>query len=342
MEKQADSGGSFFSRAGQWLFNPFERIAGGQALGIGLGIMVGSALVAAAGGVRFDGVLDCHLGAPGPLWVFLADGLIAWGSLAVILYPLGRLLAPGKVRAIDVFGTLALARAPYALVLVPALLPGTRRYSEALIQQVQELASDIASRSGGVLVLGRLLLPPGTTVADLLSFALMIVTSLVVLVWMVVLLYRAYAVSCNLSGARGILSFIGGLLAAEVLSKVLILLVMVGQTLLGGVSTNDDFDAADEGQRLVEFLASGDYAGAVGCFDEGMKQALPPGKLEQAWLGLLDRHGPFRRSTGVRLDQGWIFTSAFVTCECERSKVCVKVVFSPSGKVSGLWYSPAR
>ena len=62
----------------QWLFNPFVRIAGGQALAVGLAVIFASALAASAGGVHFDGLLDFHLGSSVPLQVAVMEGLVNW------------------------------------------------------------------------------------------------------------------------------------------------------------------------------------------------------------------------------------------------------------------------
>lgn len=59
----------------QWLFNPFVRIAGGQALAVGLAVIVVSALAASAGGVRFDGLRDFHLGSGVSFRVAVIEGL---------------------------------------------------------------------------------------------------------------------------------------------------------------------------------------------------------------------------------------------------------------------------
>jgi uncharacterized membrane protein len=57
-------------------------------------------------------------------------------------------------------------------------------------------------------------------------FGLLSLVLLVTLVWMIVLMYKAYSVSCNVKDAKGILSFIGGLVIAEVVSKYVIILII--------------------------------------------------------------------------------------------------------------------
>ena len=47
----------------KFLFNPFERIAGWQALFVGFAVMALTAIVGKINHVAFDGVLDVHAGA---------------------------------------------------------------------------------------------------------------------------------------------------------------------------------------------------------------------------------------------------------------------------------------
>ena len=59
--------------------------------------------------------------------------------------------------------------------------------------------------------------------ADALIFAFAVIVIILMAVWMVALMYRAYAVSCNIKGAKAIITFIVSLIGAEVLSKAVIL-----------------------------------------------------------------------------------------------------------------------
>ena len=77
-----------------WLFNPFYYIAGGTALGVGLAVMVIASLVGAATNYHFDGVIDLHSGTPAPAWVFVAENLINWLVMGVLVYLAGRLTIP--------------------------------------------------------------------------------------------------------------------------------------------------------------------------------------------------------------------------------------------------------
>ncbi len=50
-------------------------------------------------------------------------------------------------------------------------------------------------------------------------FILAVILMILILVWTVTLMYRAYSVSCNVRGGKAIGTFIVGLLLAEISSK---------------------------------------------------------------------------------------------------------------------------
>ncbi|MDQ3191921.1 MAG: hypothetical protein M3Q58_10030 [Bacteroidota bacterium] len=57
-------------------------------------------------------------------------------------------------------------------------------------------------------------------IGEIILFILFIIISIALLVLMVVLMYKAYSVSCNIKGTKGVVSFIGALLLAEIVSKI--------------------------------------------------------------------------------------------------------------------------
>ncbi|MFW6162505.1 MAG: hypothetical protein ACODAJ_07020 [Planctomycetota bacterium] len=186
-----------------WLFNPFRYVAGGPALGMGLILIAAAGLIGSASTTHFDGVLDVHTGAEAPLWWFMAEGFVAWLALAVPLWVAGKVLSKSHVRAVDVFGTQALARAPSLVTAAAALLPGYRRYA----LRVAALFTKAA--------------PGGQVQAiDPVVFAFVMVVILGTLVWMVALMYRGFAVACNLRGGKAVVGFIVAAVVGEVLSKV--------------------------------------------------------------------------------------------------------------------------
>ena len=195
----------------RWLFNPFIRIAGGQALAVGLAAIVASGLAAAAAGVHFDGLIDFHPGYRVSFRVPIVEGLVNWSVITVLLVLVSFLVAPRTVRVVDIAGTQALARWP----LLPAALacvPGpVREANDELVAAAVE---------------GRMVTPPAASlVAGLFASACAI--------WMVWLMWKAFAVSCNQRGGRAVAIFVAALIAGEVATKFLLLRMLGGLAAAG-------------------------------------------------------------------------------------------------------------
>jgi hypothetical protein len=147
-------------------------------------------------------VLDMHSGIAAPTWVFLAEGFVAWICLTATLLIAGRIMSRTSFRTIDLAGTQALARWPTVLVGLIALPKGYQRFSAYLIEQPLK-------RGGRIEFAG----------TDAFVFAAVVLGMILLLCWMTFLMYRSYSVSCNLRGAKAVLSFVGALIVAEILSK---------------------------------------------------------------------------------------------------------------------------
>jgi hypothetical protein len=189
----------------QWLFNPFQFIAGSGTLLLGLIIMLVSAFLGSLSNTHFDGVLDVHIGKAAPLWFFLSEVLIDWLCISVVLLIAALFVSRSSFRVVDIFGTQALARAPYLLSALALLPKGFGRFAEYLLSKAMQQM-------------------PTTTIesTDILFFVIGAVVSILMIIWMVVLMYRAYAVSCNTKGGKAIGSFIASLIIAGILSKIAI------------------------------------------------------------------------------------------------------------------------
>ena len=187
------------------LFNPFVYTAGGQALGLGVAAIVAVAMAGFVSHTHFDGVLDLHTGARATLLFFLAEGFIDWLSLALVLVVLGKIVSKTSFRIVDVLGTQALARWPTLFLALLTLPPGFQRYGRVLVEQVTRHPTQ----------------PPPISPDAIYFFAATLLT-LPLLVWMIVLMYNAYTVSCNVKGGKAVATFIAGLVLAEIISKVVI------------------------------------------------------------------------------------------------------------------------
>jgi len=197
------------NRLSQWLFNPFQFIAGFKALLIGLAIITIAGFVGSLSNTHFDGVLDTHTGQQAPLWFFLAEGLIDWLSLAVPLFIFALFISRSSLRIIDVFGTQALARWPALLTALAMYPPANQRITEYFMTQLTRTATE-------------------TTISpvDVTTFIIAMIVTLLVIIWMIALMYRSYSVSCNVKGPKAVGTFIAALIIGEILSKVLIYIAL--------------------------------------------------------------------------------------------------------------------
>ncbi|MEN1729189.1 MAG: hypothetical protein AAGJ52_12190 [Pseudomonadota bacterium] len=205
-----------------WLFRPSDRIAGGQALISGLILIALTALLASSSGLLNDGVIDLHFGPDLPFWVLLAQGLINWLTLSMLLLIAALWLGRGPFRWIDLFGTQALARWPMlaatAYLAIPGLNSTIRDLTAEMLTKMPTDPSKVMASSAYLL--------------DAMWLTLISLPTLIFIVWMIWLMYHAYAVSTGLKGMRAAFSFTGALILAAILSKVLIvwLLPMPGIT----------------------------------------------------------------------------------------------------------------
>jgi len=193
-------------RASQWLFDPFTFVAGGRALALGLVALVTAGVIGALTGTHLDGVLDFHMGPSRAIWVVPVESIVDWLCLAIVLFIAGKIASRTAFRAIDLFGTQALARWPSVIVVSASAAPPFRRFFMDLVTNVM---------TGHPM--------PTPSVSEAVVSAFVALVSLAAIVWMVALMYRSYALCCNLKGSRAALTFVVGLLVAEAISKAMVL-----------------------------------------------------------------------------------------------------------------------
>jgi len=178
------------------LMNPFTRIAGWQAFGLGLFFMVLMGLLGAYNSIAFNGVIDMHmfeLSIP-QSFLYLAVDLVC---LVVVMWITG-LVVTKNFRFIDILGTMALAKAPFLILAIAGFF--------TTAPNVAEINKD------------------PYIIFQSVSFIIIMVLSIPVMVWSITLMYNALKISCDVKGSKLTTSFIIALFVAEALSKILILL----------------------------------------------------------------------------------------------------------------------
>ena len=181
------------------LWNPFIRVAGWQAFGVGIIIVLISAVLASYGNLAFDGAIDAHFGDN----ITIAQSLLVTGisllSVVLSMYVIGLIISK-NFRFVDILGTMTLARAPFLVLAVFSLFVTSPDVEQVLQNPM--------------------------IVLDYPSFLVLGIISVPIIVWYIALMYNGLKVSTGTKGIKLTIGFIVGILVAEVISKLLIYLVL--------------------------------------------------------------------------------------------------------------------
>jgi hypothetical protein len=175
------------------LLYPFTLITGFPALLCGCGIMLLTAVIAAPNGVYFGGTISIQV--VGKLQLPFVDVvsrlILGWLTAATFFYIAGLRFSQSKIRAVDVYGAFALAKAPLLIAALSALLLG----------------------------LGNLDMEPGQVPTE---FWVFFAIALAVVIWVVVLSYNAFATLTNMKNKR---LFAVVLIVSEIVAAIATVLV---------------------------------------------------------------------------------------------------------------------
>jgi uncharacterized protein len=123
-------------------------------------------------------------------------------------------------------------------------------------------------------------------------------------------------------------------------SRLLLLVaVMFGIPTLEALSASSD--TSTSGEKYVDLLVKGDFAGAVSRHDATMRSAMPEVKLKETWQTLEKQAGAFKKRLKTRTLKIGGYDVALVTCEFESTKLDVKVVYNSQSEVAGLFVLPS-
>jgi hypothetical protein len=184
----------------QLLFNPFQRFSEVQLIVFGLIITAFGTWASAYFNLRYDGALDVHFSTKNPWIISLFDNIINISCLFLFLFLAGKIINK-KTRLIDVLATILVARTP--LYFIP------------FFNYDNSMSVDMSDK----------------TIAEMQAFAFSNITLIIIsgifglfaLIWYVALLFNGYKTASNGKGSKSVYYFIGALLLAEIVSKVLII-----------------------------------------------------------------------------------------------------------------------
>lgn len=181
--------------------NPFQKIAGFSALAWGFAGLIAATALSVVTGYHYHGLL--HYGAaPNPAWwCYAAEHLIVWLVPALLFYGSALVFSKSRIRIIDVFGTMLFAQIPFVFMTLFALAPPVQKTMNIdPTLPIEQIATQPDFLIGTMILL--------------VSMTFLILT----LIWM----YQALRTSCNLKSGKLIAIYIVGIIASDVICRLII------------------------------------------------------------------------------------------------------------------------
>lgn len=179
-------------------WNPFEYLSLRKTLCWGVAALIMTSIFLWQVGLRLSSLTQVNF-AGDMLWAATARQVAAWLVFAVLLYAAGVLLSGSKIRFIDVAADNLFARIPFDLSLLVFAVPRWR----GVLGLVSDGSMETAMQYVGALTLVGVVL---------LAF----------FVWYIYWSYKAFAVSANVRGGKGVAAFAVCFVAAYVASGYLL------------------------------------------------------------------------------------------------------------------------
>jgi len=177
------------------LINPYTRITGFRAFGLGLVFLFLMGLVGAYSRTAFDGVLDMHLSSNLSMSNSFYYLTIDMFCLVFLMWIAGQFVS-NNLRLVNLVGTITLAKAPYLILALAGYLVKSINLSEL-------------QRNPGAIFQSS-------------SLVFITLLSLPVIIWSITLMYNALKSSCKIKGTKLIIALVLALISAEIVSKILI------------------------------------------------------------------------------------------------------------------------
>ncbi len=188
------------------LFNPFKKYSEQKLLLFGGIMAIAGVVFAVLTNTHFDGVLDVHFGENVTIKTAVLQSIINSVSLVLVFYPLGKWIN-SKTRLIDIFNISLLVKIPWYFMM--PLNSNGWAYSKT--EPLLEAASNPFNLQ--------------FTPEMILFLSLSSILAILVFVWLVVLLYNGFKVATNLKGTKHVIMFILAIIVAEIVSKVLLMVL---------------------------------------------------------------------------------------------------------------------
>jgi len=129
----------------------------------------------------------------------------------------------------------------------------------------------------------------------------------------------------------------------RLLASILFLLALPGAALrISAQEATQDSPSVVAAKQIIQELVAGQFEKVEAIYDTPMKEALPPGKLADAWRDLNKLAGSFQAIISVETSQVQGRQVVKMQCKFENSVLDATVVFNPDGKLGFLSFRPRQ
>ncbi len=173
------------------IFNPFKYVAGAKALILGILIILITAYIGFLSNTHFPDLISVKLWSDFPVLYYVLQGLSNWLIFSTILYLCAIIFSTSSIRAIDIFGTQALARFPYLIAAFIGFSDSIIKFGKYTLWKYFKIGEQISLSTSSAVI------------AVSILFLVLLLT-----IWLVVLMYNAFKVSSNLKGTKSVVLFV--------------------------------------------------------------------------------------------------------------------------------------
>lgn len=118
---------------------------------------------------------------------------------------------------------------------------------------------------------------------------------------------------------------------------LLVTLLSIAMAAVGGRADEGDAAAHDLARRFVRLLDAGAFGEARTLCDEGMRKALPPGRMEGIWAELERDAGAFESLGEARVQRGGGYVVVDIACTFAKKILVLRVALDAEDRVAGFF-----
>lgn len=182
-------------------------------------------------------------------------------------------------------------------------------------------------------------------------FGIFIVIILLSIIWMLILSYNAFSVSCNTRGAKAVSGFIAAVILTEIISYIIVSQVIDFRQVSSADNVpvhttetpiNSDYSQVNTiARQATKLLIDTNYNEVYNLFDSTMQHALPASALEQTMHQLESQFGKLKEmGTDIKNSEVNGYKLVYIPCTFEKQKVYIQYTFNKENKISGFFVKP--